>query len=191
MSLERADGTTSGLPAVEFGDRIKALAERSSYVENVLRHSLVAGLSSAQWMRDPRAVLEVFNSEVDSAGFDLVLGLGSRLRYIQLKQAHADKVPTHCSVRLEFASVPGSCVVLMSYDIQDLRLTQFRFLGGAPSAPIGDISSLKPSRVPGRRNAEGVPKVRQGYRDVPVGHFQGPFTLDELLSKLFPLQVGV
>src|SRR4051794_18063863 len=116
--------------------RAKALAERSSYVENVLRHALVAGLSSVVWRRDPFASLQVFNSEVDASGFDLVLSLGFQTRYIQLKQAHSNKVPAHCSVRLSFASVPGSCVVLMSHSAFDLTLANFRFFGGVPSQPM-------------------------------------------------------
>lgn len=65
--------------------RIKALAERSSYVENVLRHALVAELSRVAWRRDPALVLQVFNAEVDAAGFDIVLGFGEQLQYAQLK----------------------------------------------------------------------------------------------------------
>ena len=80
--------------------RIRALAERSSYVENVLRHDLLAELSRIAWQRDPGKVLEVFNSEVDAAGFDLVLGFEEQLRYVQLKQAHAEKKLSHCSVRV-------------------------------------------------------------------------------------------
>src|SRR5205085_3823329 len=109
--------------------RIKALAERSSYIENVLRHALIAELSSVVWRCNPLAALQVFNAEVDDSGFDVVLGLGSQVRYIQLKQTHDQKLPTHCSVRLSFSGLPGSCVVLMSHSIPELRLTQFRFFG--------------------------------------------------------------
>ena len=46
---------------VARAERISALAERSSYVENVLCHALVASLSSEVWQRDPEASLQVFN----------------------------------------------------------------------------------------------------------------------------------
>jgi hypothetical protein len=59
----------------------KALAERSSYVENVLTHRLVSTLAGELWRRDPTLPLNIFNAEVDDAGFDLVLGCGNRLRY--------------------------------------------------------------------------------------------------------------
>jgi hypothetical protein len=166
--------------------RIKALAERSSYVENVLRHSLVAEISSVIWQRDPFSGLHVFNSEVDDSGFDLVLTLGPQVRYVQLKQAHEEKVPTHCSVRLSFAVNPGSCVVLMSHSIATLRLTAFRFFGGVPSAPMSSIEEMRHSKAPGRRNAAGERKIRGNYRDVPVKEFLGPFTVTQLADVLFP-----
>lgn len=167
--------------------RIKALAERSSYVENALRHALIADLSSVIWKRDPAKALQVFNAEVDDSGFDVVLGLRSEVRYVQLKQTHEEKIPAHCSVRLSFSGLPGSCVVLMSHSISDLRLKSFRFFGAAPTEPMSAIDALKPTKSPGRRTASGERKVRLNYRDVPVRkYFQGPLTASELLDVLFP-----
>ncbi len=174
------------LNKTEHEQQIKALAERSSYVENVLRHSLIAELSSVVWSRDPFTALQVFNAEVDDAGFDIVLGLGSQIRYIQLKQTHDQKIPTHCSVRLSFSILPGSCVVLMSHTILELRLTQFRFFGGSPMEPMESIAELRLSKLPGRRDVSGERKTRANYRDVPVRRFEGPYTAAQLLDALFP-----
>lgn len=170
----------------EYDKRITALAERSSYVENVLRHALIAELSSIVWNHDPFAALQVFNAEVDDAGFDVVLGLGTRIRYVQLKQTHDRKVPRHCSVRLSFSALPGSCVVLMSHTVTELRLTQFRFFGGRPGEPMESIAGLRLSTLPGRRGAAGERKTRANYRDVPVGTFEGPYSAEQLLDVLFP-----
>jgi hypothetical protein len=174
------------MSATEHARRLKALAERSSYVENVLRHALIAQLSSVVWARDPMASLEVFNSEVDSAGFDVVLSLGAQVRYVQLKQAHAGKVPPSCSVRLSFSELPGSCVVLMSHAAEDLRLGQFRFFGGPPSEPMVNLTAMRSSKAPGRRNAAGERKVRANYKDVPTRQFQGPLSAEQLVNVLFP-----
>ena len=171
---------------VDREHRLKALAEKSSYIENVLRHSLIAQLSSVVWSRDPFLALQVFNSEVDDSGFDIVLSLGTQIRYVQLKQAHDEKIPTHCSVRLSFADVPGSCVVLMSYTIMELHLTKFRFFGGAPGQPMERIDALRATKAPGRRNAAGERKTRTNYRDIPVRNFKGPYSAPELLDALFP-----
>lgn len=176
--------------------RIKALAERSSYIENVLRHALVAELSRVAWQRDPALVLQVFNAEVDAAGFDIVLGLGEQLRYVQLNQAHAEKTPSHCSVRLAFSRMPGSCVVLMIHHLEDLALRHFfffgstpEFFGSTPEAAMPTIGTLPASKSPGRRNAAGQRKVREHYRDVKVKMFEGPLSAGELFDKLFPNSV--
>ena len=167
--------------------RIKALAERSSYVENVLCHSLVAGLSSLLWKRDPERSLQVFNSEVDDAGFDIVLACDSQLRYVQLKQAHAEKTPAHVSVRAPFAKLPGACVVLMSHGLSDLSLTSFRFYGGAsPIDRMPDIANFAVSKSPGRRSPDGTRKIRENYRNVRVSQFQGPLDWSQLFDTLFP-----
>ena len=173
-------------------ERLAALAERSSYVENILRHSLVATLSSLVWSRDPRSSLQVFNSEVDDSGFDLVLGLASMVRYVQLKQAHDEKVPPHCSVRLSFSIMPGACVVLMSHSLAALELTGFRFFGGPlPSDPMPKIEELSHTKAPGRRSAEGIQKIRTNYRNVPVSRFQGSLSAQALLNALFPSKNAV
>lgn len=171
---------------VDRTSRIKALAERSSYVENVLRHAFIAELSSVVWQSNPAGSLQVFNAEVDDSGFDVVLGLGSQVRYVQLKQTHEEKLPPHCSVRLSFAALPGACVVLMSHTIAELHLKAFRFFGAAPEAPMPSIEAMRASKSPGRRDATGKRKTREHYRNVKCSHFQGPFTAPELLDVLFP-----
>ena len=167
--------------------RLAALAERSSYVENVLTHQLVSGLAGVLWKLDPGLSLQVFNSEVDDSGFDVILGVGAQLRYVQLKQAHSEKLPPRVSVRLQFSTLPGSCIVLMSHSLADLALTGFRFYGGAdPMDPMPDIGAFSVSKAPGRRTADGTRKVRENYRNVLVSRFSAPLSLGGLLDALFP-----
>ncbi len=166
--------------------RITALAERSSYVENVLRHALVSSHASVFWSRDPSFSLQVFNSQVEDSGFDVVLGLGSQIRYVQLKQTHEEKLPPNCSVRLSFAALPGACVVLMSHTLKELRLSQYRFFGASPSEPLPSIEGFRKPMKPGRRNATGERKIRDNYRKVPMSQFRGPLTVEELADALFP-----
>lgn len=174
------------MPVPTQAERVRALQVQSSYVETCLKHALVAALASVAWKRRPSESLQVFNSEVDDSGFDIVIGLGSHVRYIQLKQAHSGKIPAKCSVRTTFASRPGACVVLMSHHIETLTLESFRFFGGAPAEPMPTISEYRKSYAPGRRNAAGDRKVRENYRDVRVRKlFSGPHTVAELFDILF------
>ena len=119
-------------------------------------------------------------------GFDMVLAVGSQSRYVQLKQAHDEKTPLHCSIRLSFAALPGSCVVLMSHSAASLQLRKFHFLGGAPADPMPSIEAGRVSRSPGRRGADGERKLRVNYRDVPIRAFEGPLSSPELFDLLFP-----
>lgn len=164
----------------------KALAERSSYVENVLTHRLISSLAGELWRRDPCLPLNIFNAEVDDAGFDLVLGCGNRLRYIQIKQVHAAGNARKFSVRLDFTRLPGSCVVVVVHAEATLDVEHFLFFGGTPDIPMPSVENENPSIAPGRRDEDGKRKVRAHYRDIPRAKFRGPLDTSQLLDALFP-----
>ncbi len=166
-------------------DYRKALAERSSYVENVLVHLLVGALASELWRRDPTTPLNIFNSEVDDSRFDLVLGCHQRLRYIQVKQVYANGRASKFSIRQDFSLIPGSCVVVIVHTEDALAIDHFLFYGGSVDEPMPAIDTLRPSIVPGRRDAAGNRKVRQHYRDIRRSHFKEMATAAELLDALF------
>lgn len=164
----------------------KALAERSSYVENVLVHRLVAGLAGELWRRDPTVQLHIFNSEVDDSGFDLVLACGDRQRYVQVKQVHLKGSARKFSVRLEFTRLPGSCVVVVVHSESDLTIEHYLFFGGLPSEPMPSVKDEKASVSPIKRGEDGKKKVRPHYRDIPRSRFTGPLNTGGLLNALFP-----
>ena len=164
----------------------KALAERSSYVENVLIHRMVSGLAGELWCRDPNVPLHIFNSEVDDAGFDLVLACGDGLRYVQVKQVHSKGSANKFSVRLEFTRLPGSCVVVVVHSESDLTVEQYLFFGGSANEPMPNVESEKASVSPIKRGEDGKKKVRPHYRDIPRKKFTGPLNTGELLDALFP-----
>ena len=163
----------------------KALAERSSYVENVLVHRMVASLAGELWRRDPTMPLHIFNSEVDDSGFDLVLGCGTRIRYIQVKQVHTKGATSKFSVRLDFTRMPGSCIVVVVHTENELMVDHYLFYGRAVHEPMPSVEDNKPSILPGRRHIDGNRKTRQHYRDVKRNRFQGPLHAGELLDALF------
>lgn len=165
----------------------KALFERSSYVENVLVHRMVSSLAGELWQRDPTQPLHIFNSEVDDSGFDLVLGYGTQLRYIQVKQVHSKGAASKFSVRLDFTRMLGSCVVVVVHTEQDLMIEHFLFYGGASDEPMSSVEDNSPSIMPGRRDIDGKRKRREHYRDVKRNKFKGPLAVAELLDALFEL----
>lgn len=163
----------------------KALAERSSYVENVLVHRMVASLAGELWRRDPTIPLHIFNSEVDDSGFDLVMGCGIKLRYIQVKQVHTKGAASKFSVRLDFTRMPGSCVVVVVHTEEELLLDHFLFYGGEIHESMPNVEDNKVSAVPGKRDVNGARKTRLHYRDVKRNKFRGPLTTAGLLDALF------
>lgn len=168
-------------------DYTKALAERSSHVENVLTHALIASLAQDLWCRDPWLRLQVFQAEVDDAGFDLVLGCEGAVRYIQIKQVHSGKSANNkFSVRLDFSQLPGSCVIVIVHDAESLAAKHCLFFGGRPDEPMPPIEGGRAPKSPGRRSAEGKRKIREHYREVPRNRFLGPHTIHELVDLLFP-----
>ena len=172
--------------ALDREARIQALAERSSYVENVLRHAFLAELSCLVWKNDPFDSLKISNAEVDDAGYDVVLARGNVVRHIQLKQAHDKKTPQKFSVRVSFATLPGSCIVVISHALTDLTPTSYAFYGSKPVEPMPYIEAHSTTRAPGRRNADGGRVLRARYRDVPFSRFKRGLTAKELLDELFP-----
>jgi len=166
--------------------RQEAAAQRSSYVESILRHSLIAELGSELWRRNPSTTLQVFNSDVDDAGFDLVLKVRSAIRYVQLKQSHDGKMPPHCSVRLSFSELAGSCIILMSYSMQNISISSYSFLGEPPELPMKPVADHNESKSPVKKNKDGKKKIRKHYRDVPIGLFKKRLPISDLVECLFP-----
>lgn len=169
----------------EQGSYRKALAERSSYVENVLIHRMLSDLAGEMWRRDPMAPLHIFNAEVDDSGFDLVLGLGQQLRYIQVKQVHTHGRASKFSVRLEFARLPGSCVVVVVHSEDTLQIDHFLFYGGSTQEPMPSIDGNRATVSPIKRGSDGKRKTREHYRDIPRRKLGTPLTTGQLLDKLF------
>jgi hypothetical protein len=147
---------------------------------------MIADLCSELWKRNCHVSLQVFNSEVDNAGFDLVLKLGESIRYVQIKQTHDQKKLSHCSTRVPFSKLNGSCVVLISYKREDLTISGYKFYGKFPHEPMEPIEAFSASKTPGRRNAEGERHIRSHYRNVPVKQFAVSVNCEELLDFLFP-----
>jgi hypothetical protein len=176
---------SKGPEAIDEGYR-EALARRSSHVENILTHALIAKVAQDLWRRDPCLDLQVFTADVDDSGFDLVLGCKGIMRYIQIKQTHLLGTAVKYSLRLDFARITGACAVVLIYEGTTLEIDHCLFLGGMPAEPIADIEGNRISQSPGRRTADGARKSRENYRDVPRRDFHGPLSISELVDRLFP-----
>lgn len=166
--------------------RVDALYERSSHVENVLRHAFLAELASEVWRDDPNERLGISKAEVDDSGYDLVLERNAVIRRVQMKHAHDEKSPKKFSVRVEFAMYPGSCIVVISHSLVDLKPTSYSFYGNGPDQEMPYIEAHRTTKSPVRRGADGKRKLRHAYRDVPYSRFKKGLSMRELIQELFP-----
>ena len=163
-----------------------ALFARSSHIENLLIHDLLAKLGQEQWRRDPWVDFEIYQGEVDDAGFDLVLGSRGRMRYVQVKQTHLEGRASKYSIRRDFAKRVGGCTVVLVYRAETLELDHCLFFGGDPGKTMPSVEGSPSTKATRGRTAEGDRLVRNHYCDVPRRRFEGPLTVGALLDRLFP-----
>lgn len=171
-------------------DYRSALATRSSYVENVLTHSMISSLAGDLWRRDPEVRMDILRTEVDESGFDLVLTMSGQGRYIQIKQVNSEGRNKNFSVRADFALMPGSCVVVIVHRDSDLSIEGYRFFGAALNKPMSSVDGFNSSILPGRRGKDGNRRVREHYRDIPGACFTKLNSVSDLLEALFPETVS-
>jgi hypothetical protein len=154
----------------------------SSKLEKILEARLCAELATDLWLRGI-ADFEVLRSEVDDAGYDLVLEANGCLRHIQLKASRAGAATAEVSVSTRLARKPSGCVVWMLYDPQTLRIERFRWLGGAPGAPLPPLGDKVTRHTKGDRL--GYKAERPGHRTVPKARFDTVHSPADLLDRLF------
>lgn len=154
----------------------------SSRRERMVEHVLVGELLRHAWRAG--LALDVLRPEVKGVGDEMVLECGSIVRHVQLNTSHASSKTAGVSVHVGLAERSSGCVVWTTFDDESLEITGFRFFGGAPGEPLGDLSNL---RVPkhSRGNAQGVKAERPDRRVVPKGHFEAIGTIPELMDRLF------
>jgi hypothetical protein len=166
--------------------RLQALAERSSHVENVLRHAFLAELAGEVWRDDSNEPLGISNAEVDDSGYDIVLERNAIIRRIQLKQHHESKTPKAFPVRVEFATYPGSCIIAIAHSLSDLKPTSYSFYGSGPDDHMPYIEVNRTTKAARRRTPEGTRALRLNYRDVPFSRFKKKLSMRQLIEELFP-----
>jgi hypothetical protein len=159
----------------------------SSKLEKILEARFCAELATDLWLRGI-ADFEVLRSEVDDAGYDLVLEANGCLRHIQLKASRAGAATAEVSVSTRLSRKPSGCVVWMLYDPDTLRLERFRWLGGAPGTPLPALGDKVTRHTKGDRL--GFKAERPGHRVVPKARFETLHSPAELLDRLFgPFEV--
>ncbi|MCA1908684.1 MAG: hypothetical protein LDL39_10015 [Magnetospirillum sp.] len=155
----------------------------SSARERLIEHLFLAEILRELWKRgihDP----EVLRSEVDNAGYDLVIGVGTIVRHIQLKSSVSTAKTAKQSVNIRLMEKPSGCVVWAELDENTIQIGPFRWFGCLPGNPLPSILDY-PITKHTKGNKDGVKTERPNLRDIAKGKFEVVKTMSQLVGKLF------
>jgi len=159
--------------------------------ENLVEHCVVAELLQDAWLRRHQS-LDILRSEVDAAGYDLVLTCNGVTRHVQLKSSKSDAAAGSQPINGRLADVPSGCVVWVriSEDTARHRLNlAYWFYGNAPGEPLSDLTQFRKAKQT-RANASGVKALRSNTFRVSKGQFKRLGSVEELSAHLFGPRPG-
>ena len=90
-------------------------SRHSSYIENCIRHIFLASVTQSLWLLDQNKRVQIFTSEVDDFGYDIVLTLDAVTRHIQLKQTHTDAKAVKADINVALSQAKGGGVSCGSF----------------------------------------------------------------------------
>jgi hypothetical protein len=156
----------------------------SSLRENIVEHSLIAGILRELWTRGITDC-EILRSEFDAYGYDLVLSYGDLVRHIQLKSSKGPKAKD-VGIAQNLANKPSGCVLLICVD-DELNLGPFYWYGGNPGEPLPIMDDL-PTLRRTTPNKDGVKPVRSNHRRLPAKRFSYLSDIEDVVDRLLGFQ---
>lgn len=164
-------------------DPINPHSEHSSLREIILEHSFLGALGRELWKRRCFDA-EILRAEVDAAGYDIVVSVGSVTRHIQIKSeisgGHASVLPI--SERL--SGKHSGCVIVIFVDRDTLEAQGYAFFGAEPGAPLPDVSDEKRAKHT-KGDAQGKKGERKHHRNLKLSRCQRVADIEGLTDLLF------
>lgn len=157
----------------------------SAFREKIVEHSFVAQFLKAMWKRGIRDA-EVAYAEVDSAGHDVILSVGSVVRHVQLKSTKVGGKATFVPINTRLATKPSGCVIWAMLDPDTLDFKGFRWFGGLPGSSLPSLAAFRPARHT-KGNALGFKAERRQTVRLPASACVWVAEFDGLLDRLFAL----
>ncbi len=157
-------------------------SQDSSLREQALGHRFLADLLSLMW-RDGRRDIEVLKSEVDRAGYDIVLEANGIIRHVQLKSSFIGSKVREVSVGTKLLAKPGGCVIWLEFDPDNLAIKKYLWFGGSPGSALPDLGS-KVSRH-SKANSKGQKLEKPMHRMLGKGRFEQLLELNLLVNRMF------
>jgi hypothetical protein len=155
----------------------------SSYRESLLEHLFVGEIMKHCWLHKLPPI-EVLKSQVDNAGYDLVLESRGMVRHVQLKASHEGAATSRLPINRSLASKPNGCVIWMIFDPMTLGLTAFYWYGEAANAGRIILDGL-PDAKHAKANSQGIKTIRPNVCYLPRQKMMRINSVDELIVQLF------
>jgi hypothetical protein len=161
--------------------------ENSSYREKLLEHLFIGDILRYLWVRGVTSA-EFLRPEVDNGGYDLVVTCNGIIRHIQLKASYNGSSVREQKVHLRLMEKPSGCVVWLLFDPDSLQLGPFLWFGGAPGAPLPDLTRYPVARHT-KGNAQGITAERPSVRVLKRADFELLGSIPDVAERLFGLVV--
>ena len=145
--------------------------------EKILESRLLSELSVFMLRRG--TMLDVLKGQIDAQGHDVVLEAAGIIRHVQLKATVNGGKRAEVDISVKLRAKPSGCVIWMSYDPVTLTITDYRWFGGEPGAPLPDIGDKV------TRHTRGTRAGRPSLRNVRKSRFERVGGLEELAPRLF------
>lgn len=126
--------------------------------------------------------VDVLHGDVDDAGYDVVLEVGSVVRHVQLKSKASTATTRKVGIHALLQNKPNACLVHMTHSNKSGSIgIEYRVFGppagqGQFTIPPGALNS----RAPGKPG-----KQRQNTFDLSLSQLQGPLNAQDLFKFLF------
>lgn len=156
---------------------------RSSYREKTLEHIFVGECLKALWRRGVYDA-EVLRSEVDGAGYDLILEHAGIARHIQLKASHTNARTARQTLNGILSRKLSGCAVWIIFNDTTLELGPFYWFGNSPGKPLPNLTNY-PRAKRTTANSKGVKPERLNSYSVPKAYFRKLATIDDVVTELF------
>lgn len=143
----------------------------SSYREQLVEYAFVSELLQDGWLRR-RQPIDVLRSDVDAAGYDLVLECQGITRHVQLKSTVLGGTTRTQKIHTKLGSCPSGCVVWVVLEPGEagrIRLA-YLVLGSNAGMPLTKLSSF-PVAKHTKGDATGHKAERPAIREAPRSAF--------------------
>jgi hypothetical protein len=155
---------------------ISAHSIHSSLREKVIEHKFISDVLSFLWSKRIYDV-EIAKSEIDNAGYDVIITANKKTRYIQLKSSQKKVKSFPINLRLWEKENPFVIWIMISEPIKIDEQMQFIYY-------YASLKNINTNSLDTAINPRGK-KPRPNIKVLPTSNNFTQVTISELLKKLF------